>query len=195
MTTGLAAGPKSSPSLSLHNLKHDILSTRSTHIRRETLLTHDSYKSFYLPYESFQIRNLPYLDPIDGCPKCIGPSPSRHNYFADDQECAGHNMTSKAVVITAQNRGPWINIVIWVLGFIVCLAAFIKLLSKRRKPHTLHYDDAYLVAATVCSNWSIPSCPEVNELTTDAACGDWLRHHRLYTSQGWSRATLIPSEQ
>lgn len=104
-------------------------------------------------------------------------------------------MTSKAVIISADNRGPWINIVTWILGVLVCLAALIKLLSKRVRSHTTQYDDGYVVAATVCSSSSIESYPQLEQLTPPTASGAWLRHHTLSTSKGWSRATFIPSEQ
>lgn len=104
-------------------------------------------------------------------------------------------MTSKAVIISADNRGPWINIVTWILGVIVCLAAFIKLLSKRVRSHTTQYDDGYVIAATVCSTSSIESSPQLEQLTPPTASGAWLRRHALSTSKGWSRATFIQSEQ
>ena len=40
-------------------------------------------------------------------------------------------MASKTVVISADDRGPWIIIVIWVLGVVMCLLSFTKVLSKR----------------------------------------------------------------
>lgn len=103
-------------------------------------------------------------------------------------------MPSKAVIISADNRGPWINIVTWILGVLVCLAAFIKLLSKRVRSHTTQYDDGYVVAATVCSSLSIES-PQLGQLMPPTASRAWLRHHTLDTSKGWSRATFIPPER
>ena len=59
-------------------------------------------------------------------------------------------MASKTVVISADNRGPWIIIVTWVLGVIMCLASFTKVLNKRVSSHETQHDDIYVIIATVC---------------------------------------------
>ena len=83
-------------------------------------------------------------------------------------------MASSGVVISAGNRGPWINIVTWILGVIMCLASFIKVLSKRVRSHTTQQDDLYVIAATVCSPSGSASYLELQPLTPPIDFGDWL---------------------
>ena len=74
-------------------------------------------------------------------------------------------MASTGVIISAGNRGPWINIVTWILGVIMCLASFIKVLSKRVRSHTTQSDDVYVIAATVCAPSSAASYLKLKPLT------------------------------
>lgn len=60
-------------------------------------------------------------------------------------------MASNGVSISAANHGPWVIIVTWILGVIMCLASFIKVLSRRVMSQKTQYDDIYVVAATVYS--------------------------------------------
>ena len=61
-------------------------------------------------------------------------------------------MGSSRVTVSAQNRGPLINIVSWILLVIMCLATLVKVYGKWSTRHTLQYDDIYLTAAMVCSS-------------------------------------------
>ena len=58
-------------------------------------------------------------------------------------------MASKTVVISADDRGPWIIIVTWVLGVVMCLSSFTKVLSKRVRSQEVQNDDIYVIIATV----------------------------------------------
>ena len=59
-------------------------------------------------------------------------------------------MASKTVVISPDNRGPWIIIVTWILGVVMCLSSFTKVLSKRVRSQETQHDDIYVMIATVC---------------------------------------------
>lgn len=58
-------------------------------------------------------------------------------------------MTSGKVVITAENRGPLINIPTWILLVVMCITALVKIFSKWFMVHRLQYDDFYMIAAMV----------------------------------------------
>ena len=64
-------------------------------------------------------------------------------------------MASKTVVISADNRGPWIIIVTWILGVVMCLSSFTKVLSKRVRSQETQHDDIYILVATVCSSFHL----------------------------------------
>lgn len=60
-------------------------------------------------------------------------------------------MASGGVVISEQDRGPWVNIISWILLVVTCLATSIKVYSKWSLRHALEADDYYLSGAMVCS--------------------------------------------
>ena len=103
-------------------------------------------------------------------------------------------MASNGVIISAENRGPWIVIVTWILGAIMCLATFIKVLSKRIMSQKTQYDDVYVVAAMVYSSIRLASHPRTGRLTPATASGNWLRYHDLNRGKSGFRATFTGSE-
>ena len=83
-------------------------------------------------------------------------------------------MASNIMTISAENRGPWIIIVTWILGVIACLASFIKVLSKRVLSQKTQFDDLHIVAATVYLPFRLASYLELEQLTAPTAFGNWL---------------------
>ena len=73
-------------------------------------------------------------------------------------------MPSNGITITAQNRGPVINILSWILMVVMCLATLVKVYSKWSIMRTLQADDYYLAAAMVCPRLSnrVIFLPEVS---------------------------------
>ena len=49
----------------------------------------------------------------------------------------------------SENRGPVINIIIWILFVVTVLATFVKVFSKWVMVRKLLHDDAYMIAAMV----------------------------------------------
>ena len=82
-------------------------------------------------------------------------------------------MSSTGITITAQNRGPVINLLSWILMVVMCLATFVKVYSKWSIMRTLQADDYYLTAAMVCVGLS---SLERSDLCTalDIDCRRWL---------------------
>ncbi|MCJ1426815.1 hypothetical protein MMC29_004718 [Sticta canariensis] len=58
-------------------------------------------------------------------------------------------MASGKVMITAENRGPLINMPSWILLVVMCLTTLVKITSKWLMVHRFQYDDIYMFAAMV----------------------------------------------
>lgn len=59
--------------------------------------------------------------------------------------------------ITAEDRGPLVNLANWITLVVACLATLTKIATKLRKIRTLQGDDFIMFAAMVCSSVSYPS--------------------------------------
>ena len=102
-------------------------------------------------------------------------------------------MASNAVMISADNRGPWIIIVTWILGVVMLLASFIKVITKWVMSRKIQYDDLYMVAAAVGSPTSATSLLRLERLNP-SDLDNRLRHRDLIAGKGWTRKTLIRPE-
>lgn len=58
-------------------------------------------------------------------------------------------MASGKLRITAENRGPLINIATWILLVVMSLTTLVKIFSKWFMVHRLQYDDIYMFVAMV----------------------------------------------
>lgn len=58
-------------------------------------------------------------------------------------------MPPSQVTVTADNRGPLINLANWLTLAVVCLAAFTKVGTKVGRIGTIQKDDVYMLAAMV----------------------------------------------
>ena len=58
-------------------------------------------------------------------------------------------MNVPRAAVTADNRGPSINIVAWVTLIAVCLATCTKIGVKYSNVHRFEWDDAYMLGAMV----------------------------------------------
>ena len=58
-------------------------------------------------------------------------------------------MVRRRTELTAENRGPIVNIVAWVSLIAACLATFIKVGTKYWRKHGLQLDDVYMLCAMV----------------------------------------------
>ncbi|KAL8821613.1 MAG: hypothetical protein Q9223_000356 [Gallowayella weberi] len=58
-------------------------------------------------------------------------------------------MVSNGVSISPDHRGPWINVVTWILLVLMCLATLVKVITKWILIRKLQYDEALIVAATL----------------------------------------------
>ena len=61
-------------------------------------------------------------------------------------------MSSSQVRVTANDRGPIINLANWITLVVMCLSSFVKVGTKYRKIGTLQKDDFYMLAAMVRSS-------------------------------------------
>ena len=58
-------------------------------------------------------------------------------------------MSAPQIVVTAEDRGPLVNIVAWVALIAVCLATFVKVAVKLWRIRRLERDDVYMLGAMV----------------------------------------------
>ncbi|KAL8801576.1 MAG: hypothetical protein Q9182_004362 [Xanthomendoza sp. 2 TL-2023] len=58
-------------------------------------------------------------------------------------------MVSTGVTISPEHRGPWINVVTWILLVLMCLATLVKAFTKWILMRKLQNDDALIVAGTL----------------------------------------------
>jgi hypothetical protein len=58
-------------------------------------------------------------------------------------------MARNNVYITANNRGPLVNITTWITLVAMCLATGVKVISKRVMVRKFQRDDYYILAAMV----------------------------------------------
>lgn len=65
--------------------------------------------------------------------------------------------------ITAEDRGPLVNLANWITLVVACLATFTKIATKLRKMRSLQGDDFIMFAAMTCSS-------VVSKLILEASC-------------------------
>ena len=76
-------------------------------------------------------------------------------------------MHAQRIVVTANNRGPLVNIVAWVTLIAICLSTSIKVGIKYARLRGVEMDDAYMLGAMVrlvlCSLQSLSLQPYVED--------------------------------
>ncbi len=58
-------------------------------------------------------------------------------------------MAGNSVFVTTDNRGPLVNVTIWITLTAMCLVTGVKVISKRVMVHKIQRDDYYILAAMV----------------------------------------------
>jgi hypothetical protein len=61
------------------------------------------------------------------------------------------DMPTPGLQITADNRGPWVNIIVWILLVVMCLATFVKIFVKWTMAKRFDLDDLFMLLGMVSS--------------------------------------------
>lgn len=92
-------------------------------------------------------------------------------------------MSSNGVSISSDDRGPWINVVTWILVVITLLATTVKCFTKWGLVHKIQFDDIFVTAGAVSSLRISETPPVVLEAdswsSSSRLATEWRPQHKL----------------